>query len=77
MLRELHGSHFCISSYNQTESVIICWWQLYYLLLIKEEGMGVNMLLALPIKIGLINLSFVSEIFYADILVTKNEARSL
>ena len=50
---------------------------LYYLLLIKEEGMGVNMLLALPIKIGLINLSFVSEIFYADILVTKNEARSL
>ena len=54
-----------------------CWWQLYYLLLIKEEGMGVNMLLALPIKIGLINLSFVSEIFYADILVTKNEARSL
>jgi hypothetical protein len=29
------------------------------------------MLLALPIKIGLINLSFVAEIFCADILVAE------
>ena len=71
MLRELHGSHCSISPYNQTEPVIIAY-DNYYLLLIKEEGMGINMLVALPIKIGFIDLSFVSEIFCADVLVTKN-----
>ena len=76
MLRELHGSHFSISPHNQTEPLIIVD-DNYYLLLIKEEGMGINMLVALPIKIGLIDLSFVSEIFCADVLVTKNEPRSL
>ena len=70
MLRELHGSHCSISPYNQTEPVIIAD-DNYYLLLIKEEGMGINMLVALPIKIGLIDLSFVSEIFCADVLITK------
>lgn len=70
MLRELHGSHCSISPYNQTEPVIIAD-DNYYLLLIKEEGMGINMLVALPIKIGLIDLSFVSGIFCADVLVTK------
>lgn len=70
MLRELHGSHCSISPYNQTEPVIIAD-DNYYLLLIIGEGMGINMLVALPIKIGLIDLSFVSEIFCADVLITK------
>jgi hypothetical protein len=55
VLRKLHGSDCSISPYNQTESVIIAD-DNYYLLLIKEEGMGINMLVALPIKIGLIDL---------------------
>jgi hypothetical protein len=41
------------------------------LLSIKEEGIGIKMLLALLIKIGLVNLSFVPQIFCADILVAE------
>ena len=69
--RELHGSHCSISSYNQSESIIIADDDYYLLSIKEEEGIGIKMLLALPIKIGLINLSFVAEIFCADILVAE------